>query len=807
MRAIACISCRLRRRKCDRKKPLCSGCKDLNIPAELCIFKDLRTKSKSNDKKVILDQVKTENRRLKRVKFTLMSAMESRIDESIKLSSSKSQSNQTVKDETAEYSQIPDVEEPQRKNSVQKSKIELKPNFGSISWGSLMSAEPEMQALLVQIDTIIKMQKEQLISLKKKFEPPLQKKNAITNTINKMTAVAMGAEVLDDYQVFQDLFDDIERNFPNYNTLKICLDHQFRLTPLDYTGFFAVDEEKYYEVLHRVVHFNPNGDPRINIKLPEQLDMIMDLAYIISYFIFMACHRSQLDIQLNHNLFLDYSTALLQIHSLLGNILKKDNSFLPSHTPEELHTLLYITTFDRYTVHGRYTPQTNLDNSLNSRQLTVMARTLHLNENIDVYYAGTSEIYRKSLKSTWFLLVLIDIMSSIEGGMPPKIKPHELIRYEDHYNPHVEALIVMNRVLNKFHSLNLDTLDDTLKFVQIVENDLVRDLKMLLKYEVRSPRQDIEYLQTFDFNDISQAGRFMVETSAISMKYNIYSMLQTLYFICFKKLETLDKDSKETKKFNILSTKYSTLIVSLTGELFFFYEKLISLPNSFEFAVIETLLAIFPHISLALRRVYICAGARIFKSLPISRASAVKRLFNGNNSANESAIMKELHLKQEFQISFEIEDLADYDVDEDANELIGRFSPLLDNRFFIFNFSQVMKQMSEALLQEKSKMTFLKSSHVFFYMLKLSGFFFNATFVGEDDVSTGNQASMGINCPKPEDESVSEFNFKELFERAIDTNSENFDFKEFFNNDVYQSTDIDEFLSGYPMALLGTYNK
>ncbi|ODV93956.1 hypothetical protein PACTADRAFT_45969, partial [Pachysolen tannophilus NRRL Y-2460] len=37
---ISCTTCRKRKIKCDRQKPLCGACKKNNVPVHLCIYDD-----------------------------------------------------------------------------------------------------------------------------------------------------------------------------------------------------------------------------------------------------------------------------------------------------------------------------------------------------------------------------------------------------------------------------------------------------------------------------------------------------------------------------------------------------------------------------------------------------------------------------------------------------------------------------------------------------------------------------------------------------------------------------------------------
>lgn len=801
-----CTGCRLRRRKCDRESPICSSCKELNVPPELCIYRELRSNSKTTSSKEVLERLKARRSDLICEKFRLKRAVE--LEREVQARSSVYKYD--VKKRTANknfYSEKRNTKSTglDQKNGDGSSQKHDKEKLGSISWRSLMSVEPNMKALISYMDKVIKSQKEILKNVKSKVEDPVKKNPLISQIRSRFNSLTFGLDFSEDYGLIEELFRDIEKNLPTKDVLQDFLDHQFRIVQLDFVGWMSVDKQTYYEKLHRVIRFDEEGRAHLTIKLPEEANLVSDLAFVISYLIFPTYHSTQLTMEkphLNYMLYVEYSEVLSYIHNQLADQTKDPFPIMPNLSLERLQTLLNFTFFDRYTPQGRKVSDYPYSNYLNARQLITAAKILNFNQDIDIFYADRSPNYRRTIKSCWYFLAFADVMESLETGFPPKIEPNELRRYEDHTDGYIESLFVLNRVLYKCNSMDFSAVENADELITIINDELIADLKALLDSEYKPFRQNIERLQEFDFTDILDAPDFIRECCGLPMRFTVYSLIHTLYFMCYKKLESIDRFSKATMKFGILSMKYSSLIIYYVNEFFSLFDKLMEHPNCYDFGVLECVMACFPHMNLAVRRVYICAGGRLCEGLPINKSLAIKKLFYGNNS-NEGELLNEIQLKKEYQVLYTLEDLEDRSVDDDDDALFEKFTMLLDHKYMIFSFSSIIKDISSGLYKENFNTKInAKTNHVFFYLLKFMSFFLNSSFRSDGTPIEKENSFIGLGklSSSTEVKQENEFNFAQLFEEAINTTSEKFDFESFFNITAgqYQSSDIDQLLTAYP---------
>lgn len=141
---------------------------------------------------------------------------------------------------------------------------------------------------------------------------------------------------------------------------------------------------------------------------------------------------------------------------------------------------------------------------------------------------------------------------------------------------------------------------------------------------------------------------------------------------------------------------------------------------------------------------------------------------------------------------------------------------LLDHKHMIFSYSNVMRDIATGLFRENSNMKVAKFNHVVFYLLKLMSFFLNSSFTTDGSpmekenlfmgfAGSGSSSSSSKAPVQPKQEN--EFNFGDLFEKSINTTSEQFDFKTFFSisQGLYQSSEIDQFLMGYSETGMNDY--
>lgn len=77
-----CIACRFRRKKCDKKKPICTSCYELGIPSDLCVTPSYRLGLRSKNSKVTLDELKSKRDKLRDEEKALKSLLSGKLPES-----------------------------------------------------------------------------------------------------------------------------------------------------------------------------------------------------------------------------------------------------------------------------------------------------------------------------------------------------------------------------------------------------------------------------------------------------------------------------------------------------------------------------------------------------------------------------------------------------------------------------------------------------------------------------------------------------------------------------------------------------
>ncbi|CAM9023218.1 unnamed protein product [Wickerhamomyces anomalus] len=158
-----CIGCRLRRKKCDRGKPICTSCLELNISPDLCIYPKSKLQLASKDSKITLDLLRSKNKELKEeyeaVKAGEKPSTNSLQNNNVVLSSQNNPSDKidnTPINPSAEV--LGFVQDPI--NTTVKETNEFLLHCGPLSWVSLMSFEKDFAQLCLQFGQIIAIAKD-----------------------------------------------------------------------------------------------------------------------------------------------------------------------------------------------------------------------------------------------------------------------------------------------------------------------------------------------------------------------------------------------------------------------------------------------------------------------------------------------------------------------------------------------------------------------------------------------------------------------------------------------------------------------
>ncbi|CCH41194.1 hypothetical protein BN7_731 [Wickerhamomyces ciferrii] len=813
MKPTACIGCRLRRRRCDRKTPICSSCSELKIPVELCIYKDLHSNKKTSSGKDVLEEVIAEKIQLTREKFKWKRLLEAQLQKQTISNHYRYDMKAHSNTNKVEYNHDDGIllnKDSINWNGLNIDSKEPKPTniCGSLSWGSLMAVEPNMKSMLSKIDEVIINEKQHIKNARDIVEAPAKGNYLVTKIKENLYLHTLFGETVFKYDMLIDsLFRDIESNLPNEKAIRHIISHQCKVSPLELVGWMGTDEDIVLEKLNSVISFNKkNGSAKIHINSFEDPTKIANLTYVLSFLILPAYYKEQLSStkrELNEFLMAEYTELLTYIFNRISPVDGNSLHIFPQLTLERLQSWLYMIFFFKFTPSGRTNDNDNpLDITMSKTYVINLCRVMGLNTNIDETFSHLSVQYRKSMKSFWHLLQYIDAMEVLQTGLPPTIKPSEIIRYDDLSNVVSETTLVLNRILYNYNTMDFGQIKDPEIFIKIIENEFIKDIEVLLQTEYGSLEEELNILKFIDLDDPQCSKDLLNYSARFTQRFHIYTLMQTLYYFCYKKLESFDKYSKRRIKFGILSMKYSSLIIYLLRESFNIWSTHIKHPKSYERGVSECAMGCYPHVNVSVRTVFACAGGRLFQGLPIDDASVMKNFIMGKK-INEEQLLNEISLQDEFKILFSLKDLEDLEIDHDDLKLFEKFSILANHKYIIFSFSKMISEISTKFFQDDSNKTVGRLNVVFFYLLKITSFFLNSSFTSDGKPIENEHFYIGFKDPLKKNTGInnsiknSEFTFGQLFEETLNTSSTNFDFQDFFNFtnfNGFESNEIDDFL-------------
>lgn len=746
-RISSCVGCRLRRRKCDQRRPTCTACVELKIPSELCVYRKMSLVSK--DSKATLDKLKEKNQELRKI------FRDSQLD---------GKSNPKIP-----------LERYPLFRTVRESPVSLT-HFGSTSWAALIDTEPILKAILHQVHAVVRHERDEY-DVRRKLESKQSNNDDIPSfsvTKGRTLLSQMGLEREQHLDVIRDMLKSIESNLPSVDMIRVLMQMYKDYNSMKGIGSFLVDFGSLEQAVSAILGIDSNGKTKLNINLPDDLDKMSIFLLFLSCLSFMIFVKNQSVNQatgLNYSLFLEYADALFV---LLHNYLSDRGELRLLYTVETFQALFISGSFQQYVPHGKMIDDSEgAKPAIYIRKLSSLGKVLNLNKNVDIYYAHKDPNVRRSLKSLWYSVAAYDCLESLEIGLPPKIA-QPFVKYDGFHSKFTEMPIVMNRVLHLYNKIEL--LDDTYEFIKIIENDVVKSLKDLLRGSFASLEEDIKIFHSFDFNDSRRTQDFFARGQSFALRCLIYSTIQTFYHICYKRLEIIGDTSELFKRVELLTWKYTLLVPFVMKELFIGYRNLIRHDNSETFYPVSSLLmSVFPYMRLAQRRITIFASARFLESFHYDQVSNTSKMFFYQSDNRENEIYETLQKQGLYQKVYNILDYADLDIDHDTPRLFKTFEDLNDTKYIIVTLARTMQSSIQLLANDRYNFNFVTLNYIFFFLLKMSNFFLNQAFPNES--STLRKPSS-----KP-----TEFDFSELFEKAIDTTSQKFDFNNFFTNS-YAST-------------------
>lgn len=504
--SLTCTSCRLRKVKCDQKRP-CSSCVKKMIPAHLCVYHSSPFVEELNkDPTTVIKCLRDENDDLKKEIDVLKHKLKSGIPESV--------SDGNTSDEDVE---LYDAVLEMHGESLYA---------GPTSFKTLLNQKYKNDELLTNLKECVKNAKTiWRIEHKSKFPDKIKVLTNQANTSNVNKLLKNLKSYLPDY-----------KTLVKYLTLYSSSFWQFSMPILDIKEEYA----NFKEVFQKVD--DNSDDYKIVIKKESDYSK---LALLIMLFKFAAT-------TLNHSKpsseSYDKSNILIQYISKLLSL----TDSLPHIKNIQTKTLLfYFKSIDP------------TDDSSGDRQSSVSilkssiqdSYQLGLNNNIDRLYAHESESKRQVLKNIWSSLINDDAVTSLQLGTPLMIKDEDLEVPACNGGTQEDAVINFVREAVKIISnpSKKTKLSSITNLISRIEN--YNDGKLV------NLSDDIINYSNVD--DITTAFNI---TNAFHYRVLSLSVIQILSSVALKGLDPL---SSSRYIFHNSSFKYATLIISYVIELSF----------------------------------------------------------------------------------------------------------------------------------------------------------------------------------------------------------------------------------------------
>lgn len=790
----ACIGCRLRRKRCDKKHPICTGCSDLQIPRELCIYRKMGLASK--DSKATLAKEVKKNRELKDDKERTMALYNYN-----KRTSGSPQDYFYLKDTRREgaYKMFQLNPEKNPLLCTVMTAPQTSAYLGSISVAAITEAEPQMKLLLQQIHRVI--MKEKIIYEKRVAEEAkYPEKEIVVATFNEhCRAFLVGIKDIDGDQSILELIGDIEQNFPSQQTCEYALQLFFRQNSHRWTMFPYVDEASFREKFDQIVKFDQQGRVSFHIALPQQSERIVFIAWVLAILALASfCFgQSRNDVEkMDFVLFAKYSSALTRV-DIVGKRIRLGEQAIGFEFIAVNFALLLL---EKYTASAGFMDSLDkiCEATLSIRLLITMAMSTNLHKDPDRFYPNATAGEKRSLKTLWYTLVMYETFESMDIGFIPKFEPACFRRDDSCYNGLIECLHTLHSVLFNYNMIDdMGKVDDLIEFL---EGNLIKRLKRVLKDEFKPMAVDIEVLQNYDLDDISieHLEEYHMIMQRLGMRYLILTTILAFYHICYKRLEqTGEGQSQKCRRFRMLGWKYALTIETLFGEMWVGLKRAGNHKNYFSFFPVACILVMAPILRFAQRRVTLFATSRFLGMLNVDDQLIVNYVLYGNDQQDD-ATSKLLEASGEVNKMFKIGDFDDLDVDDDYELLLKKFGELNSVRFLVVSLCKVMSDTLACMHSAKTTFNFMKLSKIFHVLLlRLCSFLLNYTVQDSDNSGPEDYEQNGVvRVNKGEGTPTIDTGSP----HAMNTEEKKFDFKSFFTNGHDVTVDEDEIFELFNMT-------
>lgn len=761
--SVACTGCRIRRKKCDRAKPICSGCQSLNVPIELCLYPEQKASYRGKNAKNTLEELQKKNKLLYKEQLHYKNKFEDVATKSIKRS---------------DLAKIP-VPNKQQPDFLRRDFFshEKWGHCGLLSWASLLIGEPSAGMVNLKFNEIVNKERAKYSKAKTQLTNETLTDTKLAKIRRQVTEMNLGIEPFR-IDVLYDLLDDIVGYLPNYNMARMLFSKYFQLNK---SRGLQIDEEEAIADFHRLLSAEEDGSLVMKMVSPKKIvDYFGKLSMILVIITYPIIYQHfKLPQKESKNYLLLFAYADLMVFTSLT--FHKHSSNVMCTLPT-LQALSQIRHFEHYFPYGKNDGEDGASVSLSLKAQISLFKSMRLDQNIDVHFANKSEAHKNSLKSLYYYYVFHDIYESFELGLPAKFKSDDIINYENFGDSKLRNSInTLSRVLERFH--RFESLLNVQNPCDMIENDFIYELHALLHIEFEPFSKAINDFQNLDL-ETTTAQDLMQICHNFSMMIFITTVILSLYGLCLRKVQQFEPEAEnKIKRFKILSIKYSFLVLFSQVEILKGFQRILTSSQVEIIQPLEPLIRLSCFFRMSLRRLSIFIGARIYDFAPYDNSTIIKLIGSNSESFNAPRIDERtiLGMTPEF---FEIEDLEDWEIDRNNGKLLEKFSTkMLDYKVLLLQTFRAMTDMKYSIINDKYNIKFIKNNFTYYQVIKLLSFMINVVYSEDCENNESLLIYQGIKKEENENSPSDQFYIDDaLFQQLLDTNFQKFDYNTFFSD-------------------------
>ncbi|CCH41188.1 putative transcriptional regulatory protein [Wickerhamomyces ciferrii] len=730
-----CISCKLRRTRCDRKSPICSSCASINLPQELCHYKDFKINLKDKNSKETLNILKQENEELKK-----------ELEE--------------LKNETTKKVQI---------------STSFKLHHGSSSWASPLTSQPQFENVVDDIIPKIKNELNNQTEIRKMMMNLLETNESINLIKERINRLKIGLDTLEDYSLLEDSIKVIEKALPNYEYITKSFKNFFKFGT-SYGTFMNINYDSFWLKYYKLFSEDTKtGFIQINssLKFPRDLDqvtfLVLFLAFLI-YIIFAHLHHTKnpldkSDIKTNPIILTEYC-------KILSNVLILYINFEPNHENlnkilnlDHLQGIVQINVFDTFSTGNKFSElianPKGAGGILNNWKVINIAKMMKLNEDIDLVYAHKDAEYRQGLKQIWYYLSFVNLAFSLEVGMMGKIKPEEIRLYSSLSDNNLpRSLKILNKVCYDFEFIEINSIN-----FQEIHDFFIYPIHNLMELEFTPLIGKINQLNGYDLNNPEECYGFREIASEFSIHILAINALTSIYSFCERKSK-LESNELGVQKYKLLKLKTMILLINIGSLIFQSYQRFMNHPDAYSYSPLLTLLHLYIRIRRTFRRVGISISSQVFQNLKKLKRDEIDEILTMNDEEMNRLVDNIIEETGYDYDELNVEDLENWSIEGNSIEMERKFQILNDDEYLLISIIMNLQKVFKSFETPNYNLEFFKNNTTFRFFFKITR---TLLILIHKVNSNDTQKQVEPTSRERQKSRELEFNFGEFFQKAFET--------------------------------------